>query len=635
MAAASRSARCLAVAPLLLVCAVYGWAQPEIVGPRPAFAPAAGPDAEYLEISENYTLRDDGSVVRVHRSRLVVNSYLAINRLYGESSVVWDPTTETCEVLANRTVLPGGEIVEAPANAVVDDLPREAHRNPLWSHLRRRVMVHTALEPGAVIESSFRVTRRDAPWLELEQQLRLVEPVRSLEVVVDVPVGEKVSWQLARGGAGRPSEEMAAGRRVVRFRWQNLAAWPDEPGAPPRNDTVPVLWLSTCSRGGLEAELSRRLGSAGELPASARALVERAVAGKVGWEERLHGALSATRDAFQVSVGLSLSMTGFTPKPLGDVWQSGRASPLELSLFAARALATLGIEASPVLLGVPERDANSVPGFVGFDRALLAVIDGEGSRRLVDPLRPSEGGALEEVFAGRSQLGLTGSISGAARGQEAEGSVRTLSLTLRVAADSAISGGLAFSGKGDAVPHAALVENASSVAANLASAVPEGRASEVRVTALTRRAAELSADVAGKLDGPDQRGLVHLVIGGVPEGSDETLPPLPVSGRVAPIALPGPGEEVVELELALPEGWAAVALPESIKVRNGAGGVEIASEQRPDRSVKVVRRLSITARMQPPTASAQVRELLVAWRSPATRELLLRPAPDPTGTGRD
>ena len=124
------------------------------IGQPKAFVAAPGPDAEYLSLADRYTLGAGGSVVHERRSRLQVNSYVAINRKWGESKVPFDPAIEELEVLTNRTVLPSGRIVEAPANAIVDDQPPGADHDPLWSGLRRRVIVHTALEPGAVIEES-------------------------------------------------------------------------------------------------------------------------------------------------------------------------------------------------------------------------------------------------------------------------------------------------------------------------------------------------------------------------------------------------------------------------------------------------------------------------------------------------
>jgi uncharacterized protein YheU (UPF0270 family) len=150
-------------ATLAFLCAAAATAaQPQVVtkaavpsanAPK-AFVFPGGPDAEALLLSDRYVLRSDGAVVHERTLHMKVNSSLAINRDFGESRIVWDPSVETFEVLHNRTVRPSGEVVPGPANAIVDELPPAVHRNPLWSKLRRRVIVHTALEPGAVIEAS-------------------------------------------------------------------------------------------------------------------------------------------------------------------------------------------------------------------------------------------------------------------------------------------------------------------------------------------------------------------------------------------------------------------------------------------------------------------------------------------------
>ncbi|HVN33180.1 MAG TPA: DUF3857 domain-containing protein, partial [Thermoanaerobaculaceae bacterium] len=182
---AHRAARALELTILLafLACAAPSLAQQEpgaapAVSERKSFNAVPGPDAEYVLLSDRYTLRADGSVVHERTTRLQVNSYFAINRKYGESKVDYDPAIETFEVLTNRTVLPSGQVVEAPANAVVDDQPPAAEGNPLWSGLRRKIIVHSALEPGAVIEEAWRITAKPGafPWVDLAEPLKAEGP---------------------------------------------------------------------------------------------------------------------------------------------------------------------------------------------------------------------------------------------------------------------------------------------------------------------------------------------------------------------------------------------------------------------------------------------------------------------------
>ena len=183
----------------LAAAAAVASAQAQVVtkaAPEPAQAPKAfvapaGPDAEALLVADRWTLGADGAVVHERTQRIRVNSSLAINRDFGESRIVWDPAVETFEVLHNRTVRPSGEVVPGPANAIVDELPPAVHRNPLWSSLRRKVIVHTALEPGAVIEASWRVTRAatTAAGMTVAEPLAFAFPVAQRVVEVEVPAG--------------------------------------------------------------------------------------------------------------------------------------------------------------------------------------------------------------------------------------------------------------------------------------------------------------------------------------------------------------------------------------------------------------------------------------------------------------
>ena len=172
---------------------------------RRAFAAVPGPDAEYLLLQDRYVLESDGGIVHERTVRLKINSFVAMHRLYGESRVEFDPATTAIETLHNRTVLPNGRVVPAPENAVIDDLPPAAHRNPLWSRLGRRVFVHTALEPGAVIELGWRLTHRpDAfPWLEVNEAMAAEIPIAERVVRIELPAGVRL-----RGGvAGLPADD--------------------------------------------------------------------------------------------------------------------------------------------------------------------------------------------------------------------------------------------------------------------------------------------------------------------------------------------------------------------------------------------------------------------------------------------
>ena len=63
----------------------------------------------------------------------------------------------------------------------------------------------------------------------------------------------------------------------------------------------------------------------------------------------------------------------------------------------------------------------------------------------------------------------------------------------------------------------------------------------------------------------------------------------------------------------------------TVLTENDLGRVEVTAAQGADGKVHIVRRIELKARTAKAGQAAQVRELLVAWNSPASRELILAP----------
>lgn len=595
-----------------------------------AFVAPAGPDAEALLLSDRYTLRPDGTVVHERAQRLRVNSFLAINRDLGETRVVWDPSVETFEVLHNRTVLPSGEVVPAPANAVVDELPPAVHRNPLWSALRRKVIVHTALEPGAVVEASWRVTRKAAapPGLTVAEPLAHEFPVAERLVEVEVPAGTELLVPGLAPGEAAPECATTAAGRSCRWRLTGVPALGAEPGGPPRERLGPHALAAAgapAAAGWAGAELQRRWDAAGPAPAGAIAVARKAAGTELDRERSLLAGLSALADAVSVSAALPAGQTGWAIHPLASVWDCGWASPLEMAALSARVLGELGFDARPGLL-LTGPLAGRAPGFERHDRAVVVVRD--GGLRLYDPLEPAADRPLE-LTLDRAHLVVPG--EGVDLGPLAGPWQRRLRASLAVDEKGDVKGELALTAARGATPQAGMVRDPRKLAERLAGGLVDGaKVTAVRVTALSRGAAALAVSFEGKLPERNALGLVVLPLAGVPGGVADELPPPPGPGRSSPVAWPGPGEEALEVTVDLPEGWTAAGLPAPAETRNEAGSLAVGSEVSEDGSRVSVRRvLSLAGRLVPAARAAEARELLVAWTAPASRGLLLRPPSEP------
>jgi hypothetical protein len=588
--------------------------------PRPAFAAVPGPDAEYLSVTDRYTVRADGAVVHERESRLQVNSFLAINRMYGETKLEWDPAVETCEVLTDRTVLLSGQIVAAPANAVVDDQPAGAERDPLWSGLRRKVIVHTGLEPGAVIEESWRITRAGGalPWFEISAPIAFGPPARVRVVEVELPAATPFVWETTGWPAAEPGREIREGRDVWRWRFQNVPAQPAQPGAPTPG---PAIVGSSCPNvQAMRAEFDARVAKSGEAPEGLLAAARAAAAENPGDETRLLAVLEAVSNRLAVAA-IAPSAQRWQPRPLAEVWRAGVATPLELAALEAAALRAVGFASTAAVAGGEGRSLDRCPALAGLDRALVAVTWGAEGVRLYDPVTPTEGGPLE-FSVNRLAVSAPGPLEAAPPARPT-----TLRIVGEVAPDGTVKATLEFEADGADTPHAALVRDPEKVAAGLArAAVPDGRVSNVRVTSLARGRASLIASVTGALPATDALGLVRWPVAGVPA----PVPPLPAaSGRVSPVAVPAL-DASMELTLTLAPGWTVAAMPESVRVSNEIGAVVAGGRQLAGGRIEIGRRIELRRSVVPAGESARVRALLAPWIAPAGRELVLRPPAGPT-----
>ncbi|HPC82242.1 MAG TPA: DUF3857 domain-containing protein [Thermoanaerobaculaceae bacterium] len=588
--------------------------------PHPhTFAAVPGPDARYLELVDTFDVSADGTVVHERASRLQINSFLAMHRRHGESFFEYDPTVEQVEVIVNRTALPSGDVVEAPANAVVDDLPAAVQGNPNWAHLRRKVVVHTALEPGAIIELRVRITRQPkaAPFFELRVPLAADAEVGERLVELRAPTASGV-W-LPNGFA--PGEHGTEGDRTV-VRWRG-ASLPLVSHPSAMDLAVAVVGADETA---VRALLTSRMAAAGPLPDQAGRKVTEA-AREPDAERRLRAILKVFSESLRTSRAASPRGLGWRITPLDVVWRSGWATPLELAALTAAGLRHGGIEAVPALLAAKP---GAPRGLAGVERAVVAVawpaVAGDGGTgceiRLIDPVDLGSPTPLEARFSDADAVLLGDLACGWRQPLPAR---QELKAVLAVQPDGAFSGSLGLVFSGAATPHGALVEDASAFASAAASRLAKGtKVTSVAVTRLDRGAAALALTVNGALAKPDRLGLVRVELGAAVQQPQLDHLPLPPDGWPEAIELPGPIESVAELSIELPEGWAVATLPRACSAENLLGAVAVAARV-DGRTVRIRRTLRLSSWRVEVGETSNLRALLVAWRSPASQLLWLRP----------
>jgi hypothetical protein len=497
----------------------------------------------------------------------------------------------------------------------------------LWSGLRRKIIVHTALEPGAVIEEAWRVTDKPGalPWVDFTEALLAEVPVRERTIVVDLPAGTPFHWRMPASRGGEPERRRDGDRELWGGTFRDLPAVPDEAGAPPRAETAMLVASSCPSIQALQQELNRRVGPAVDAPDTLTDLARRVAEKELTDDGRILAVMEAVAAAVRVTP-IPPALQHYRPAPLAEVWRLGVATPLELAALQAAALRPLGFSsADPVLVAPENARPDRWPALSGLDRPLVAIRWQDAGIRLYDPLKPAEGGPIELTVSPSNIVSPSPLIFDIAQVRAGMSAGRSLTVVAEVGPDRKVRGKLLFSASGFATPHSVLLRDPSKLAGELAGLLPGAKVANVRVTALARDMATLEAELTATLPEPDALGLVRLAFSGIPGGVTDKLPPLPAPDRRTPLLMPTPQTESLQIELTLPAGWTLASVPATFG-SPGRGQVWFSvsgegARVRVSRSIDVTRRLVAGA----PDQLAEARSTLVAWQSPVGRELLLRP----------
>ena len=154
-------------------------------------AQSPAPDGEYLSVTKTYSLSPSGDWTFRYQHRLKILTYYAINNLYGETFIVYNPGFQKLKVNKAITTMADGTLVPSPANAFNEVLPRYAANFPSCNMLREMVVTHTGLERGAQTELGYEILTSAGffPAMMGNELLQPSSPVDELTIVVKIPEG--------------------------------------------------------------------------------------------------------------------------------------------------------------------------------------------------------------------------------------------------------------------------------------------------------------------------------------------------------------------------------------------------------------------------------------------------------------
>ncbi len=330
---------------------------------------APGSEAQFDRLVKAYVLNPDGSQELRVQKQLTIYTHAAMNNLYGETFIVYDPACQHLKINESYTRQVDGTIIETPANAFVEVLPSAAANAPAYNGLREMVVVHTGLELGATIYLDYTLTT-DAgalPALDIFEQVEELSPIKYYELSVSVPSGTPLHYSLLNGRTS-PKVAEAGGMRTVKWIMRNVAPRPRSLAVSVPAGNVRAVMASTYESQDAVMDVVRSWMYSPE-DGAVQALLEKISSSRDRRSivDKIHGYISSGLG----QCPLTPAQTGYKVRPVREVIGSAYATDAEKTSLACALLRAAGVE-SGLLLAFPKTSEDIPAGLAAMQNIMAS-----------------------------------------------------------------------------------------------------------------------------------------------------------------------------------------------------------------------------------------------------------------------
>jgi hypothetical protein len=557
---------------------------------------ALEPDATYKRIDIAYTVNADGSWIMEYHHVVRLQTYLAVNRLLGESFVVYNPDFQKLEILTSETTMADGRKASSQANALNEVLPAAAHGFPDFANLREMVVTHVGLERGAQVEFAYRLTTNAGflPAFGAREILGRPFPVEKLRITLSGPGTANFRFRTLP----KPIQPERSGDNLT-FEFSDLPALPSEPFG--REAEPPQLLLSAASNWipALPFDLEKAV-----LPEALKTRTAEIVRDNPGINERaaaLHQLVAGEID----TCPLTWEQTGWRWRSPAAVYASNYGTALEKTVLLTLLFQEAGIPAEPLAVIGGIAFIADVPGPQQIG-AFLVKYDAGG-----DPLFFAPDNAQAEPapcpWPGRTAWSLKQRkpvhlpvYSAAANGLEISGRLALAGTQARGTLTVSLSGIFQH-------PRAAALNAKEFVASTLKRVFPGLDVTGARVLEMTPDRLRAEVDIQSAWLQEASEG-VRLLPRLAPPLLSEEMVSAPV--RFSPLSLGGPFYFSLDLAIEPETGWQADVTAAKLKQENDLGRLNRAIVPAEKGTWRLHLGLEIDASPVPPEQYPMLQELV-------------------------
>ncbi|MFP4472024.1 MAG: DUF3857 domain-containing protein [Bacteroidales bacterium] len=338
-----------------------------------AFAQYENADAVFEKITKEYTLNEDGSTDFHYFKQLRLNSYVAFNRLYGETFIIYNPDFQNLKINESYTIMADGTRVETPDNAYNEVLPRAAAHSDAHSHLREMVVTHTGLERGATIylDYTLHTAAEFLPALMGNEIIQESSPVKEMELVVKVPADVELSHKMYN--LRTAPEMMIQGRqKVYTWKFAGIEASSKEPMQGDYQPETPRLVFSSVQNAGM---LIDWLADQKAFEYKLNEEMKTWAASQKDPEDEIGSMLKIQKEVAE-NIALDRApaeWTGYRMRTPIEVWKSNGGNQLEKAILLASLLRAADFNAVPVMAGPRQFFDEEAGNLLLLDHSLVMV----------------------------------------------------------------------------------------------------------------------------------------------------------------------------------------------------------------------------------------------------------------------
>ncbi len=577
-------------------------------------------EATYLKLVKEYQLNEDGSFDFNYSKQLKLNSYFAINRIYGETFIVYNPKYQELKINEAYTIMADGKKVITPDNAFNEVLPRYAANAPAFNNLREMVVTHTGLERNAIINLDYTIhsSKDFLPDFFGKEMFNQSSPVNEMIFKIKVPANKTLQFKTLNIRTA-PEITNENGQKVYTWIFKNLQACSHDRLRPADDIFLPGIIFSTAKD--LHRVYDKFIDSKSFYYISNNAITA-----------IVDNMLAKEKDQMEIILDLQklvvndinywnvpLEITAYKCRKAVETWNTNGGTALEKTILLTTTLIKAGINAIPVAV-IPDKFYDpSIGCLKTFNNFLIQVNPKKHEQLYISAIHLNNQN-LKYDLSGNTLLILDPAIESLKTYtcKQSENKIE-FECELNIDSTNKITGEAKIELAGNSNPYINLLKNDKSAEKFISSV----KVIDFDIKKLKQDYSKI--DYTIEINDPFEKhdNYYFMNIPQIKEGSGIWRLPLFTENRSAKIEIPFTINESYEYSFVIPEGFSVVNSVNKIEITNDLGSVYLEIKKNKDK-LKIIRKISLNKKIIDLNKYDDFKELIKAWKNKKYRQLIVK-----------